>query len=392
MTVRVATGAAVDRDAGVATQVALREVVDGLDGAAVDLAVVFLGGAHAGAADAVAEQVAGRLRPGALLGVTAGGVVADAAEIERADAVSVWAASLPGARVTPLRYPAHDPTAPDVGLAWPEVPGDADALLLLAEPFSHPTDAFLAWLAQQHPGLPVAGGLASGAARPGGNRLLLDGVVHDDGAVGVALAGVGLRFCVSQGCRPVGSSWVVTRAERNVIAELGGVPAAERIREAYEQADPVDRELMHSGLQVGIAIDEYADSHERGDFLIRGVIGAEPSTGALAVGDLVRVGQTVRFQVRDARSADEDLRESLAGVVGPEVAGALLFTCNGRGSRLFGVADHDAGLVRTAVRGAPVAGFFAAGEIGPVGDRSHLHGFTASLVLIDARNAGETAD
>lgn len=379
---RIATGGGTDDEAGIAAQVALRDVVDGLEGTPADLVVVFLGGAHADAAPLVVELVRVRLSPRTLIGVTAQGVVVDSSEVESPLGIAIWAASLPDAELTPLRYPAAAASG-EAGMEWPDVPDDAEALLLLADPFGFPVDSFLAWVEQARPGLPVSGGLASGAGVPGGNRLMLDGTVHATGAVAVAVSGAGLRFVVSQGCRPVGNSYVVTRAESNVIAELGGQPAAERIRETYEAADESDRRLMQTGLQVGIAIDEYADSHDMGDFVIRGVIGAHPETGAVALTDLVRVGQTVRFQVRDSTSADEDLRQLLTKVQGAPSAGALLFTCNGRGSQLFGIHDHDAGLVSDALRGAPIAGFFAAGEVGPVGRRSFLHGFTASLVVID---------
>jgi small ligand-binding sensory domain FIST len=204
----------------------------------------------------------------------------------------------------------------------------------------------------------------------------------------VALGGqIALRHLVSQGCRPVGPPFVVTLGEGNVIGELAGAPAADRVREVFDAADRADQTLMRQGLHIGIVIDEYADEHERGDFLVRGVIGADAATGAVAVGDRVRVGQTVRFHVRDARSADGDLRallDDLEELDGLSCVGALLFTCNGRGSGLFGVRDHDAGLISAALGGAPLAGFCAAGELGPVGSRSFLHGFTASVLIVDA--------
>jgi small ligand-binding sensory domain FIST len=194
-----------------------------------------------------------------------------------------------------------------------------------------------------------------------------------------------LRTLVSQGCRPIGDTYVVTRADRNLLQELAGEPPVERIREIFTHVDPSDRELMRAGLHIGLVIDEYRDDFRRGDFLVRGVLGAQSGTGAIAIGDHVRVGQTVRFQVRDAASADSDLRELLddarAGTRRP--AAALLFTCNGRGSRLFGTPNHDAEAVRAALGGIPLAGFFCAGEFGPVGQRSYLHGFTASLLVVD---------
>ena len=282
-------------------------------------------------------------------------------------------------RIAALRFPAPD----DGGTEWPDVPPGTRALVAFADPFTFPPDAFLRWAQQRHPGMVVSGGLASGAARPGANRLLLDGAVHTDAAVGIALGGdVDVRALVSQGCRPVGEPFVVTAADGNLITELAGAPPVERLREVYASAGSRDRALMESGLHLGVVIDEYAEQHERGGFLVRAVLGAQRGTGALAVGDVVAVGQTVQFHVRDADSADEDLRALLDRFAPGSPAGALLFTCNGRGARLFGAPDHDAALVRETLGDVPLAGFFAAGEFGPVGGRSHLHGFTASLLAL----------
>jgi small ligand-binding sensory domain FIST len=364
-------------------EAALAQVRAGLGGAPATLAVVFLGGGYAYCVDQVRDAVTTELDPEVLIGVTAQGVIAGAAEIENDASVSVWAAVLPGTVCTPLRYPAPaggiEPPA-----VWPDVPADAHGLVMLADPFSFPADGFLAWVNQARPGLSVSGGMASGSTQGGGNRLLLDRGIYVDGAVAVALGGSArLVPLVSQGCRPVGPSYVVTSADRNLIVELGGKPAVERVHQVYAEAGDADRRRMRGGLHIGLVIDEYADDHETGDFLVRGVLGADPARGVVAVTDLVNVGQTVRLHVRDADSADEDLRRVIAPLT-PESApdAALLFTCNGRGRQLFGQPDHDAALVHEALNGAPLAGFFAAGEFGPVGGRSHLHGFTASLLAI----------
>jgi small ligand-binding sensory domain FIST len=191
-----------------------------------------------------------------------------------------------------------------------------------------------------------------------------------------------MRPLVSQGCRPIGRAFTVTRAEGNVIHELGGRAPLERLQELVEASSPRDRELLGRGLHVGRVIDEYITDPERGDFLVRGVLGLDPQTGALAVGEAIEVGQTIQFHVRDAETADEDLRTLLDGANGT-AAGALLFTCNGRGTRMFSVPNHDAALVSERLGGAPLAGFNCAGEIGPVGGKNFLHGFTASIALLD---------
>ncbi len=346
-----------------------------------DLALLFVTPHHVVALGEMARTVGATLGPAALVGCAAVSVVGGNREVEGAPAVSLWAG-----QVGPLS-PFHLTlaTSPDgqTITGWPDVvPEDASALLLLADPFSFPADSLLDRLAVDQPGLPVVGGLASAATRPGGNRLVLGDEVLAEGAVAAFLGpDVTVSTVVSQGCRPVGAPFVVTKAEANVVFELAGRPALERLQEVAGSLSDDDRRLMSELVQLGRVIDEGKVDFERGDFLIRTVVGADPDIGALAVGDVVDVGSTTQFQVRDARSADEDLRHLIDG---RSADAALLFTCNGRGRGLFGTPDHDAGVVSESLDGAPLAGMFCAGEIGPVGGRNFLHGFTASVVLLSA--------
>ena len=171
---------------------------------------------------------------------------------------------------------------------------------------------------------------------------------------------------------------IVTRAERNIVYELAGKPALERVVDLAAAASPEDRALLQAGLHIGVVVDEAKDSFERGDFLVRAVLGADRSNGAMAIGQDVEVGTTIQFHVRDADSADEDLRAML-GAAG-EAAAGLVFSCTGRGTNLFGRPHHDAELV-SEITGGRCAGMFCAGEIGPIGRRSFLHSFTASVAL-----------
>jgi small ligand-binding sensory domain FIST len=260
-------------------------------------------------------------------------------------------------------------------------------LLIVGDPFSLPTDLLLLRVNEDYPGLRIVGGMASGVSAAGQCRLFLDGTVHNEGAVGVLLQGsFGLRPVVSQGCRPIGRPFVVTKGEENVILQLGGKPPLSVLQELWQSLDERDKKLFQQGLHVGRVINEYQSDFQRGDFLIRNVIGLDRTTGALAITDRVRVGQTLQFQVRDAATADEDLHAllqfDLVAHVKPPVS-ALLFSCNGRGSRLFGVADHDVGVLRAEAGPIPVAGFFAQGELGPVGGQNFIHGFTASVALFE---------
>jgi small ligand-binding sensory domain FIST len=221
--------------------------------------------------------------------------------------------------------------------------------------------------------------MASAGSRSGTNRLVLDNRVMTGGAVAVMCSeDVPLRAIVSQGCRPIGSPLTVTNAERNFLHELAGQPAMRRLQEIVDSADDDERELMRNGLHVGLVVDEHKLDFQRGDFLVRNLLGVDPQTGSLAIGDHVAVGQTVQFHVRDADAAHEDLHALLGGVAADA---ALLFTCNGRGTHLFPAPNHDAATIEEHLGEVPLAGAFCAGEIGPVGGRNFLHGFTASLVV-----------
>jgi small ligand-binding sensory domain FIST len=228
--------------------------------------------------------------------------------------------------------------------------------------------------------VPLVGGVAVGGGEPGAQALVVDDEVHAEGAAGAVVRGVAVRPLVSQGCAPIGREAVVTRAKGNIVLELAGEPALERLKREIAALAPDEQALAARGLLAGLVIDENRPAYERGDFLMRGLLGIDEESGAIAVGEEVRVGQTLRFHVRDAASADEDLREALAEVDGGTAAGALLFTCNGRGAGMFGEPGHDARLVSAAI-GEGVAGFFCGGEIGPVGGKPFLHGFTATLAV-----------
>ncbi|MDQ6616261.1 MAG: FIST C-terminal domain-containing protein [Actinomycetota bacterium] len=364
-----------------------------------DLAVLFVTRPHGGALEDAADTVSRLLEPTLLIGCAAESVVGNQREIEQAPAVSLWA-GLTGP-IAPVRLWAEfeaaefEPADDESGLAglgdgrtpviagWPdELPFEPQALILLVDPFTFPVELLLRGLAADHPGLPVLGGMASAARGPGGNRLALNQQVFTEGAVGALIGpGVTVSSVVSQGCRPIGRPLAVTRAEGNIIYELAGQPALHRLLQmAKDGMSERDVELINQGLHMGLVIDEHKVDFGRGDFLIRNVIGADRSNGAIAIGDAVEVGTTVQFHVRDAEAADEDLRELLAD---RHADGVLLFTCNGRGSRLFDKPDHDAGVIGDLMGDPPISGFFAAGELGPVGGRNFVHGFTASMALFE---------
>ncbi len=384
MSPRFAAGLSEHPELAQATGEAVGQVLEGLgdvrDEGAPDLALLFVTAPHRNGLGAAAAAVRAALRPKTLIGCAAESVVAGKREVERTPAVSLWAGRTGPA--TPFHLTAvATPDGPTIA-GWPPIADHASAVVALADPFTFPTEVFLRRMDEDHPGLPLIGGMALAGRAPGDNRLVLDDQVVSRGAVGVVLGpSVKVTTVVSQGCRPVGTPLVVTRAEGNVVYELAGKPALERLGELAEAMPEEERAMLYRGVHFGRVIDEHKADFGRGDFLVRNVMGGDPQSGAIQVGDVIEVGSTAQFQVRDAESADEDLRDLVGG---HSAHAALLFTCNGRGTNLFGAAhpDHDATVVTEILGGAPVAGMFCAGEIGPVGGHNFLHGFTASIVLL----------
>lgn len=358
-----------------------------------DFATVFVTPPHAGALEDIMRTVEEVLHPLVSLGCAAESVLGPHREVEQGAAVTLMAG-----HVGPLMPVALDAVPSDSGegltlRGWPaEIPFTPEALVLVGDPFSFPAESFLNWVDTNHPGLRVVGGMASAARGPGGNRLALGTRVRTGGAVGALLGpGAEITTLVSQGCRPFGDPLVVTRAEHNLLYELAGRPALEQVlaqtRDSLSEEEVVLLET--GGLHLGRVIDEHREHFGRGDFLVRNVVGADRSSGAIAVGDPVPVGTTVQFHLRDAATADEDLH---ALVAARRADAALVFTCNGRGTRLFGEPHHDVRVLSEHLGAVPMTGFFAAGELGPVGGRNFVHGFTASVALFRSRSGLDAGD
>jgi small ligand-binding sensory domain FIST len=408
-----------------------------------DLIFLFFTPHHTAQLGHIERTIATRLAPAHIIGCSAEAVLGGAFELEGAPALSMLAMVAPGVSIRPFSSadlppslaqselddsqtppPDHDLAA--VAAATGIGPGHR-ATVLLADPFSTPIDAVLGalntaralvnphgsgpsagggrgWFADaDHRRAPIVGGFASAANRPGGNTLLIDGRIATVGCVGVSLAGAVRAEClVSQGCRPVGPNLIVTSAQGQFIRTLGGRPALKVLEEVIESMDEPQRASLGGGLLVGRVVNEYKDHFGRDDYLMRAVVGVMKQDSAVAVADKVRVGQTVRFHIRDAATAHEDLAMLLdAQSLHEPPAGALVFTCNGRGTRLFDRPNHDAQAIQAAFQPdqpaemkakagtaitikpvLPLAGMFAAGEIGPVGDRAFLHGQTLCALLL----------
>jgi small ligand-binding sensory domain FIST len=384
-----------------------------------DLALVFGSFHHRSAFDDAASIIRKTISPRVLLGVTAEAVLGSDKELEGVAGLSAIALHLTGVRLHPWYSTPEDP----IPLSDPEKvrerigvdlnSNDFRAAIMFGDPFSTPITRLLPAITtcsraapssmQEVPeelnselrtqnsqlSIPVIGGMASGASQPGLNVLVLNDRVFNGGAIGVSVSGnVDIDFIVSQGCRPIGTPFVITKSKENLIFELGGRKAIEALQEMADELSDAEKRLLSRGLLMGTVINEYKDHFGRGDFLVRNVMGFDQRAGAIVAGEMCRVGQTIQFHVRDAATAAEDLQLLLDGQAlhpNPPVA-ALLFSCNGRGERLFGQPNHDLNIIRDRLsEGLPIAGFFCAGEFGPIGDRSFLHGHTASLAVLRAR-------
>ncbi len=390
------------------------EVLAGMDGVPIDLAVVFVSHHFAKRYGDVAALLREAAPHRTLLGCTAGGVIGGGREVEQRSGLSLTAAALPDVAVTPLALEASFLPDADAGPgAWHQAigvpPEPTPHFVLLADPFSFPAEDLLAGLDFAYPRSAKIGGLASGARQPGGNalyfgdggaggvagaagasedaagaRAALSAGVRRSGAVGVALSGnVAVDTVVAQGCRPIGRPMRITRCEGNVLLELEGEPPLKTIREIVIALPDEDRRIASHALFLGVVTNELLPAPRAGDFLIRNLVGLDPEHGAIAIGDHLRNGQIVQFHLRDPRAAAEDLDSVLDRFAGGAPAraarGALLFSCLGRGIHLFGRPDHDTAIFKSRVGDVPLGGFFCNGEIGPVGGTTYLHGYTSAF-------------
>lgn len=355
-----------------------------------DLLVVFGSFHHRAAFASAVDVVRAGLSPKRTLAVTAEAVLRDDDEREGLAGIAGMAMRLgPNARLTGWRVAPNGREAsltPDVLRRQLGVTDDCAGVMILADPFTTPISGLLPAIDACLPSsshAPIFGGVASGASQPGLNVLVQDDHVVSGGAIGVTFSGpIDIDCIVSQGCRPIGQSVVVTRARDNAILELGGRKPMEVLQEMAESLSPRDRTALSRGMFAGFVINEYKPRFGRGDFLIRNVLAYDGKAGALTIAELPRIGQTIQFHVRDAETATEDLQLLLdAQQLNDPPAAGLLFTCNGRGRKLFDVPNHDVAIVRERLNDVPLAGFFAAGEIGPIGPRTFAHGHTAALAL-----------
>jgi len=400
-TAQVATALSQHQELQIAVEQAASEVSDKLD-APADLVFAFVSGHRTILQNPQTRQgliqglsdASQNLGTDQILGCTAESIVHNQTEVEFLPAVSLWAARLPNVNLDLMHLGYQRQLDGGAFVGWPEqVEGEWPAgsfLIMLADPYSFPTDVLLSRLNQDRPGVRVVGGMASGGDAPRSNSLLYKTQVLDQGCVAARVHGdIALHTIVSQGCRAVGQPYVITDCQRNAILELGGQPALTRLRELYAGLPPDDRDKLQQGLHIGRLVDEYIEEPAYGDFLIRNLIGFQEQQGSILASDFFRKGQTIQFHIRDEQSAHIDLQTLLSEQSRDgkhNLIGGLAFSCNGRGSRMFQTPNHDAQLIQSFLGPLPIAGFFAAGEIGPVAGQNFVHGFTNSLALLERLN------
>ena len=360
----------------------------------VSLGLLFMTPHYFDSAERILELLRVNAEIPLLLGCSGASLIVGAREIEDEQGLVLSLLSLPGAELSGCHFTqeqveeANGPGywALETGLTGEQVNG----WLAFVDPFSTDADAWLRGWNQAYAAKPIVGGLASGDFDQRRTQLFLDGNVFEEGGVAVAVAGeVELQSVISQGCTPIGQTWTITKAESNVIHKIANRPACDVLQETFAQLSAHEQRKARGNLFVGLVVNEYLEEFHRGDFLVRNILDGDPKSGSLTIGAMPRAGQTMQFQRRDAAAATEDLTALLdclgRRLAGKTIYGGCLCTCNGRGHRLFGHPNHDAGLVQEKLGPIELAGFFCNGEIGPIGERNFLHGYTASLALFARR-------
>jgi small ligand-binding sensory domain FIST len=356
----------------------------------VSLGLVFMSPRFFTRAKQVLEILRVHARIPLLAGCSSQSLIVGEHEVEQNAGLSVGLYALPGAELKAVHFTQEQVEEANGPGYWHMEtgvePGQTNGWLAFIDPFHLDSESWLKTWNEAYAPLPVLGGLASGEGNEQATQVYLNGEVFDEGGVAISVGGeMRLVGVTSQGCTPIGETWTLTKVEQNIIHQIGNRPAYEVLAETFNSLSPEHQKTARGNLFIGLVVNEYLEDFHRGDFLIRNVLGADPRSGSIAVGALPRLGQTVQFQRRSKEAATEDMEALLLrakGQLGDTlIYGGCLCSCNGRGQNLFGRPDHDAQMVQRRLGPMGLAGFFCNGEIGPVGDKSFLHGYTASLAL-----------
>lgn len=325
-----------------------------------------------------------------LAGCSSTGLIADSNEIEAATGFVLALYSMPGAELKGVRFTQKQVEEANGRAYWHletgVEPKRTNGWLVFIDPFHLDAESWLRSWNEAYAPLPALGGLASGVFSDQTTQVYLNGDVFEEGGVAVSIGGdVRLASVISQGCTPIGETWTLTRVEHNLIRQIANRPAYAVLAETFQKLPPAEQQKARGNLFIGLVVNEYLEDFHRGDFIVRNLIGGDPNSGVLSVGAMPRTGQTMQFQRRDAAAATEDMNELLLRarkqLAATTIYGGCLCSCNGRGQNLFGRPNHDAEMVQQRLGPFGLTGFFCNGEIGPVGAKNFLHGYTASLAL-----------
>jgi small ligand-binding sensory domain FIST len=356
----------------------------------VSLGLVFIAPRFFPQAKQILEILRVHARVPLLTGCSSQGLIAAGEEVEEDAGITLGLYSLPGAELAASHFTQEQVEEANGPGYWRletgREPEQTNGWLVFIDPFHLDSEAWMRGWNEAYAPLPVLGGLAGGPFTEQLTQVYLNGEVFEEGGVALSVGGaVRLAGVTSQGCTPIGETWTLTRVEQNIIHQIGNRPAYEVLAETFNQLSPDQQHKARGNLFIGLVVNEYLEEFHRGDFLIRNLLGADPRSGSIAVGALPRAGQTIQFQRRSAAAATEDMQELLARtqarLSGDTLYGGCLCCCSGRGRNLFGRPNHDAQMVQERLGPIGLAGFFCNGEIGPVGEKNFLHGYTASLAL-----------
>ena len=356
----------------------------------VSLGLVFMTPKFFPQAKQVLEVLRVHARIPLLLGCSSGGLIAGTKEIEEDAGIALGLYSLPGANLKGFHFTQEQVEEASGPGYWHMETGvnneETSGWLTFVDPYHIDSEGWLRSWSEAYTPAPVLGGLASGDFNDRVTQVYLNGEVFEEGGVALSVGGdVRLTSVLSQGCTPIGDTWTLTRVNQNVIQQIGNRPAYKVLEETVRNLSTADQKKAQGNLLIGLVVNEYLEDFHRGDFLIRNLLGADPKSGAIAIGAMPRLGQTIQFQRRDADAANEDMVELLEraerSLGGKPIYGGCLCSCNGRGQGLFSQPNHDAVTVQEHLGPMGLAGFFCNGEIGPIGEKNFLHGFTASLAL-----------
>jgi small ligand-binding sensory domain FIST len=356
----------------------------------VSLGLVFMSPRFFSRAKQLLEILRVHARVPLLVGCSSQSLIVGEHEVEQNAGLTLALFALPGAELTGVHFTQEQVEEANGPGYWRLEtgiePDHSNGWLVFIDPFHLDSETWLKTWNEAYAPLPVFGGLASGDFNEQATQVYLNGEVFEEGGVAISVGGqVRLFGVTSQGCTPIGETWTLTKVDQNIIHQIGNRPAYEVLAETFNQLSPEQQRTARGNLFIGLVVNEYLEDFHRGDFLIRNLLGADPCSGSIAVGALPRLGQTMQFQRRSAAAATEDMEALLTRAkkqLGETpIYGGCLCSCNGRGQSLFHRPNHDAQMVQQRLGPLGLAGFFCNGEIGPVGEKSFLHGYTASLAL-----------